>query len=158
MHGHTGCAGTASTQSLICQLQFGSGDSSQRMPPNSRNTSHFPSSVSVIHHLLYRRCLALRVFVVLWVHVLEERRLEPNGCFAQPLGGCLAWRTDQFCLPDPRRPIEPFKAAGADPGQRGGAGRPVGPQADHQPGSGLRDADSLHHQSHTGKRTPSRLQ
>lgn len=80
-----------------------------------------------------------------------DRNWRCHECFAEPLGGRVTRWTHQFYLPDPGRLVEPFKAVGADPGQWGGACRPVGPQANHQPWSGLRNPDPLHHQSHRGK-------
>lgn len=87
---------------------------------------------------------------------VREQEIEINvviDVFAESLGGRFTRWTYQFYLPDPGRLVEPVEAVGADPGQRGGACRPVGPQANHQPWSGLRDTDPLHHQGCRGKKT-----
>lgn len=100
---------------------------------------------------------AFHFHVVLCFCLNGDRNWCCNWCYAEPLGGCFTRWTNQFYLPDPGSLVEPFEAVGADPGQRGGACRPVGPQANHQPWSGLRNTDPLHHQSHRGKKTKTLL-
>ncbi len=83
------------------------------------------------------------------IHISHLRPMV--NFFSECVGGCSRGWTHQFYLPELRRFVQPVQAAAADPGQRRGAGRSVGPETHHQPGPGLRDADSLHHQSHGGR-------
>lgn len=76
---------------------------------------------------------------------------QVNLCFPEPLGWRYGRRAHQFYLPEPRCLVKPLQAARADPGQWCSAGRPVGPQAHHQPGPEVRHADPLHHQGHGGR-------
>lgn len=61
--------------------------------------------------------------------LLDKRAtyISGNLCFPQCLGGCYRRWTHHFYLPEPRCLVKPIQAAGADPGQRRGAGRSVGP-------------------------------
>lgn len=92
----------------------------------------------------------MQIFVGFFWFFLQLCTLDIANIWTFCTGGCNRERTKELHLPERGRPDEPRQAAGADPGQRRGASRPVGSTPHHQPGPGQRHADPFHQQGHAG--------